>query len=139
MGYRSQVESIIYGDPERIDLFLVKHKMIGAEVNPFEEFKESIQVCDFEINVWDDKGDTAGKKKQKVIHLQGDDWKWYETYTDVMAWEALMVDAEGFGLMYEFVRVGEEDGDIERRVSDEDDGYLYADTNISCSLQIDRY
>lgn len=139
MGYRSQVESIIYGEPERIDLLLVKHKMIGAEVNPFEEFKEHIQVCDFEQGVYDREKEATHRVKQKVIHLQGDDWKWYETYTDVMAWEALMIDAEAFGLKYEFVRVGEEDGDIERRTSNDDDGHLYPETYINCSLQIDRH
>ena len=143
MGYRSAVESIIYGDPERIDLFVVKHKIIGAEVCAFEEFKESLSVQEYDQRIWgrtengvDDKPTVV---KQKVIHLMGDGWKWYETYDDVKAWMALLEDAEEFGLQYEFVRVGEETDDIERMSSGDDEGHLYPETFINCSLDIERY
>ena len=142
MGYRSSVESIIYGEPERIDLFIVKHKIIGIEGSAFEHFKDSISVQDYEENIWGDDENggykVTGQAKKKVIHLQGDSWKWYEDYEDVKAWEALLLDAEEFGLDYEFVRVGEETDDIERRSSGDDSGHLYPETFINCSLSIKR-
>lgn len=138
MGYRSSVESIIYGDPERVDLFVVKHKILGLDDSAFEHFKESITVQDYEENVWGENNEVAGKRKMKVIHLCGDGWKWYEDYADVKAWEDLLLDAEEFGLDYEFVRVGEESDDIVRRSSGDDSGHLYPETYINCSLPIER-
>jgi hypothetical protein len=138
MGYRSSVESIIYGDPERIDLFVVKHKILGLDDSAFEHFKESLTVQEYEETVWGENREVAGKAKKKVIHLYGADWKWYESYDDVKAWEALLLDAEEFGLEYEFVRVGEESDDIERRSSGDDSGHLYPETYINCDLPIER-
>lgn len=138
MGYRSSVESIIYGEPERIDLFIVKHKIIGIEGSAFEHFKDNITVQDYEENIWGESHDVIGKRKMKVIHLAGDGWKWYEDYDDVKAWDSLLEDAEEFGLMYEFVRVGENSDDIERQTSENEDGYLYPETYINCSLSIER-
>ena len=138
MGYRSSVESIIYGEPERIELFIVKHKIIGIEGSAFEHFKDNISVQDYYENIWGENVDVVGKRKMKVIHLQGDGWKWYEDYDDVKAWDMLLQDAEEFGLMYEFVRVGENSDDIERQTSENEDGYLYPETYINCSLSIER-
>lgn len=138
MGYRSSVESIIYGDPERIDLFVVKHKILGLDDSAFEHFKDNISVQDYEENVWGENHEVAGKRKMKVIHLCGDGWKWYEDYADVKAWEDLLLDAEEFGLEYELVRVGEESDDVVRRSSGDDSGHLYPETYINCSLPIER-
>jgi hypothetical protein len=123
MGYRSDVKSLIYGDPEHMKVFIVKTKLLGA-ANALELFKDSIviQTVKPEPNV-----------ELTCIELRGEDWKWYESYTDVIAWEKLLKDAEKDGLEYEFVRVGEESGDIDERRSDDSRFFIstcsYSDIN----------
>jgi hypothetical protein len=114
MGYRSQVTSIIYGEAEKIDLFLVKHKILDSEA--FTEFKEHISIVD--------------RDAQKGIVLEGDWWKWYPEYSDVKSWHDLLADAEEFGLQYELVRVGEESGDVETFHSENCDWVLSVNTSI---------
>lgn len=121
MGYRSQVESIIYGEAEKIDLFLVKHKILDSTV--FEHFKDDIRVVDRDSPL-------GNYPPQKGIVLSGYDWKWYDEYPDVKAWMELLVDAEAFGLQYEHVRVGEESGDIETLSSADPDWVLNVSTTI---------
>ncbi len=118
MGYRSQVTSIIYGEAEKIDLFMVKHKILDSTV--FEHFKDDIKVVD--------------RTEQKGILLEGDWWKWYPEYPDVKAWHELLDDAGEFGLCYEHVRVGEETGDIETLTSAECDWVLSVNTSIDNSF-----
>lgn len=118
MGYRSQVESIIYGEAEKIDLFLVKHKILDSTV--FEHFKDDIEIVD--------------RDEQKGIILSGSDWKWYDEYPDVKAWMELLPDAEAFGLQYEHVRVGEEQGDVEIETSSDPEWVLSTNTTIENSF-----
>jgi hypothetical protein len=121
MGYRSQVESIIYGEAEKIDLFLVKHKILDSPV--FEHFKDDLTVADRDST-------SELELPQKGIILSGQDWKWYDSYSDVKAWEALLLDAEAFELNYEFVRIGEEEDDVERRQSENCDWVLHVSTSV---------
>ena len=121
MGYRSQIESIIYGEAEKIDLFIVKHKILDSTV--FEHFKDDIRVVDRDSPL-------GNYPPQKGIILSGEDWKWYDEYPDVKAWMELLVDAEAFGLQYEHVRVGEESGDIETLSSADPDWVLGVNTTI---------
>ncbi len=119
MGYRSQVQSVIYGEVAKVNAFLVKHKVVGNPV--FDEFKEHLHI--FEKD-WKDV--TSGTEVMKFIHLDsGDDsWKWYDDYDDVKAWHALLADAEESGLSYEFIRIGEETGDISEETGGDDVNYL---------------
>lgn len=107
MGYRSDVKSLIYGDVERMKVFIVKTKLLGAN-NALDLFKDNIVIQTV-------KADPS--TELTCIELQGEDWKWYESYADVIAWEALLKEAEKDGLDYEFVRIGEESNDIEERCS----------------------
>lgn len=118
MGYRSQVESIIYGEAEKIDLFIVKHKILDSTV--FEHFKDDIRIVD--------------RGERKGILFDGDWLKWYPEYPDVKAWMELLVDAEAFGLQYEHVRVGEESGDVETLSSADPDWVLNVSTTIDNSF-----
>jgi hypothetical protein len=118
MGYRSQVTSIIYGEVEKIDLFLVKHKILDSEA--LQHFKDDIEILD--------------RGEQKGILFDGDWLKWYPEYSDVKAWHDLLADAEEFGLQYELVRVGEESGDVETFHSEECDWVLSVNTTIDNSF-----
>ena len=139
MGYRSQVRSIIYGEPELVDALLAKEKLAGDKgiQHLFDGF---ITVTDSLQRVYVPKQNTDGTTESerievpmKVIDLEGSDWKWYDEYDDVKHWHALLTEAENMGLNYEFVRVGEESGDIEEDRSADADYLL----NTYVSIEAD--
>jgi hypothetical protein len=76
------------------------HKLEGNEA--LKAFADSITR--YTVNAGD--GGTA------VIDLYGDNWKWYEDYPAVIAWNNLLQDAEECELDYEFARVGESSDDV---------------------------
>jgi hypothetical protein len=115
MGYRSIVESCIYGDVNKMNVFLVKHKIISSDV--FVSFKKDLKITEHTVTRSRKGSDDVEwehyEEKLKVLHLYGEDWKWYSDYEDVKAWHKLLEEAEKDGLNYEFVRIGEEPDDIE--------------------------
>lgn len=118
MGYRSQVRSCIYSDDvELLDAFIAGRKLIDDPVFSNENwFNDSLE---YHEKVYTHAHDNS-KQVIKIFALHGDDWKWYDEYEYVKAWHKLLTDAEVAGLNYEFVRVGEEDGDIEYESGGED-------------------
>ena len=42
MGYRSDLTSVIYGEADKVEAFIVKHKLLGNTV--FEEFKDDLRI-----------------------------------------------------------------------------------------------
>ena len=58
-------------------------------------------------------------EKQYQINFYADHVKWYESFSDVQAHEALLALASHIG--YAFVRIGEESNDIEERLSESAD------------------
>ena len=120
MGYRSQIRSCIYSDNhELFDSFISAQKLVDNQV--FHEASDTeasgfANSLTFLEKIWEyAQPSITGETKQvvKILDLDGQDWKWYTEYADVKAWHKLLLDAEDAGLNYEFVRVGEEDGDIE--------------------------
>jgi len=111
MGYRSQVRSCIYSeDAELFEAFISGRKSIDDQVFHDENwFNDSLEYPEKIYK------NMEGELIQtiKILALHGDDWKWYDEYEYVNAWHKLLKDAEVAGLNYEFVRVGEEDGDIQ--------------------------
>lgn len=105
MGYRSQVRSIIYGEPDKVLAFWTKHKLEGNKA--LKLFAENIKR--YTVN--------AGDAGTAVIDLYVDDWKWYADYEPVAAWDMLLDDATDNDLEYEFARVGENRDDIQYECS----------------------
>jgi hypothetical protein len=108
MGYRSEVKSLVYGDSE-----------------PMAEFiADNTELLDELQNDFDGDIETIEKPMQTFIFLTLDYAKWYESYSDVARWMALLNLADSAGLMYEFVRVGEETSDIEYQHSQTECEYI---------------
>lgn len=123
MGYRSQVRSIIYGEPELVDALLAKEKLAGDK-GIQAMFDGYFTVTETTRWIYQTKEHPDGKTETerleapcKVIDLEGSDWKWYDDYSDVKHWNEILQEADGMGLHYEFVRVGEESGDIQEERS----------------------
>ena len=127
MGYRSQVRCIIYGTKDNLDAYITEASLItGSPV--FREFKESLTR--YTTTVYYSRLNGPEKEIIHVLDLYGDDWKWYEDYPNVQAWIKFMEESEEADLQYEFIRVGENNDDIERHSSEENEGLLSVSVSI---------
>lgn len=147
MGYRSQVRCLIYGPPDKINAMVVKHQLEGGQL--FESFfKDSISRYRAKRSIYDAEASRLTEpngvsravwreEEVEVIDLSGDDWKWYDGYEDVQAWEEFMRSAADWDCSYEFIRIGEEPGDVEDDTNIVDDGehWLYTEASIGCNVE----
>jgi hypothetical protein len=107
MGYRSEVKSLIYGTKEQMAKFNKDNKeLLDALAEDFG----------FNVKQW-------ALGKYSMIYLSLDYFKWYDSYSEVIRWNNLLTLANEAELMTEFVRIGEEAGDIEQEYSQTDCEY----------------
>jgi hypothetical protein len=111
MGYRSNVAyKIKFFDIETMRLFVTEAKS-KEEFRLAFEHTENLKI--------DEKG--------MFIKFDATAWKWYESYPEVIAHEALLSLARDYreeaekNIEYAFARIGENDDDVETYASD--DGY----------------
>jgi hypothetical protein len=130
MGYRSEVKCIIYGSPEVLDSFIAKHAL---QNNAFlSEMKDHITYGMMERIEYMPNGERR-PYKNKVMDFHGNQFKWYDEFDDVQGLNRMMDDInENYKdtLDFEFVRVGEENKDIETESSINSYGYIYPSTTI---------
>jgi hypothetical protein len=107
MGYRSEVKSLIYGSYDE----MAKFKTDNAEL--CEQLAEDFGADIEQLN----NGD------YEIIYLDCSYSKWYDSYAEVIRWNNLLSLANEAELMTEFVRIGEEAGDIEQEYSQTDCEY----------------
>lgn len=128
MGYRSNVRCLIYGEPDVVQAFWTKHKMMGNTA--LLNWSESIKRYRLRYNNHD----------RSVIDLTAESWKWYDTYDDVLAWQSLLaaIDSdhanEVYELSYEFARIGDDDADIEYRATENCVYYLGINRSIETDM-----
>ena len=102
MGYRSTVAFVIsFKDKETLDNYLAPRLLD-------ENIKDSRD--NFSRITWDDSS--------VLYHVE--DIKWYDTYPEVQALTKLYKDTIEAGGAYRFIRVGEEDKDIEEEYAESD-------------------
>ena len=115
MGYRSQVAGCISVDREE------RHDEHGKSYSYYDKakFKEMvgfIKLSQF-YQLWQVENTTDADSfgwKDGAFILYGSDWKWYPDYPDVQAWNKLWDSMQEIeGISGYFVRVGEEQADIE--------------------------
>lgn len=122
MGYRSEVSSIIYAKKDIMDKFKVDNSDSIKELETHFE------------NNYDEGLSYQSNSYYDIIFLRGNGWKWYETYTDVKAWNNLMNLAIDKGLSVEFIRIGEDEADIEVKYINDSECYLSAVRFIEASF-----
>ena len=129
MGYRSDVRCAIYGTKEIIETIKAAEKL-KDEGDVLELFKEY-------ITEWDTPTGDA------YLYLKYDDVKWYDSYEDVIAWTKFMDsiieligddDTNVGDLCMEFVRIGEENGDIDEDYYGNANYHLRAVTSIDSEI-----
>jgi len=128
MGYRSQVHSLIYGPTPEVTKLIALEKLKPYSV--FTAFEEHITVKKLDVHGYD----------ETIITLYGEDWKWYDTFDDIIAWNNLMAEAQKDPqLCIEFCRVGEESGDVvEEYFGDDCQNYLMVQGYIASDVPYDN-
>jgi len=122
MGYRSNVTAIIYPaeptDPLGHDEYKVyeKEKYEALRFLMGTKFEQIMSKWFGGEAQWDDRN------HRLVFEMQ--DVKWYESYEDVKAFDAMLVEVAELGYCSEIMRVGEEINDIEHRTNGDDVQYL---------------
>lgn len=97
MGYRSDVAlGIVFADAAKLKDFTLK--VIAFQP---QEVREALEHY-------------SASKKDGFIFAYLEQWKWYESNHDVQAHVALQELAREHGAATAYIRVGEDDGDVER-------------------------
>jgi hypothetical protein len=117
MGYRSDVTAIIYPDGgEHSALNYNKLKLLMNTT--FKElFDEWGGVREFSDG-WEWNDDVL------VLQFTATSVKWYDSYPDVQRFVKFLGEVQELEYQYEFMRVGEEDTDIEYDSTGDANGYL---------------
>jgi len=115
MGYRSDVTIAIYGSEHVIAPLLAAQRMLSDSAIVAD--KDYVKSYGFSAPL----GYGSEFVKQHMILAEFENVKWYESYPDVHRWENLVSEAsQNPEICTEFVRIGEESGDIETRYSGDD-------------------
>lgn len=108
MGYRSEVMALVYTYNQPLKYEALKTLMNTAFKEIFDEWGN-----DFE---WVDGAN--------VLRFEVDDVKWYDSYGAVRRFHAFLEGVERLGYSTEFVRIGEDNDDVEMMSSRDSCGYL---------------
>lgn len=121
MGYRSHVMALVYSSNHAQDVNeygKLKLLMGTTFKGVFDEWESHFR--------WNDK--------QHVLVFNAEDVKWYESYPDVAKFIAFLSDVRDLDYQTEFVRVGEEEGDIESDYSADCACFLNTRTYVTCDV-----
>ena len=108
MGYRSEVHSMIYGEPKAMESFKDDHK----------------DEIDMLINHMGSMVKFEKIDNKEAIILTGYDVKWYRTFEEVEIWHGLITLANRRGLSVEYCRVGEDYDDYEYIIQNTEKPYF---------------
>jgi hypothetical protein len=134
MGYRSDLVVLIYPDTDTYTVADAAPKYEQLKVLLATTFKDVVADKYFESCVtWIDES--------HVLKFKLDSVKWYPNYPDVQMFEKMLAvfngdDEAGIeGYCTEFIRIGEESGDIEQRCSGDNCEYhLQVRSEIDCNV-----
>lgn len=126
MGYRSDVAIAVYGPEEVVAPFVTANRLLGD--------------IDFgDVSIYQYIGRYGSIDKMCMVMVNFEDVKWYDNIKEVQEWTAfverarMLADTEPLNV--EFVRVGEEVGDIEQIAHGDDvEYYLGCASRITIDL-----
>lgn len=128
MGYRSNLMALIYPDAcASEEQMLEKYEQLKVLMGT--TFKDVVDEFGDPYMTW--------MHKDHALMFSLEDVKWYPSYRDVQMFEKMMAAFDGDvpGYCTEFVRVGEENDDVEERhTGDNNQYYLSVRRTIDCNI-----
>jgi hypothetical protein len=122
MGYRSDVKALVY-PMSGADNLLNYDKLKTLMNTTFKDVYDSWGDAYF---TWDDK--------HRVLMFSAESIKWYDSYPDVAKFTPFLDAVHELEYEYEFMRIGEDDTDIESMNSGDSEGYLSVSRTIEVSI-----
>ena len=135
MGYYSDVTILVYGPEDAVTAFLAAQRLRGR--NPLEVGGDHLTLSRLPDSCADS---VEGGSPWLLLRAEFTCVKWYEHYPEVRLWENLLSDADDAsaeadysgGVCYEYIRAGEDPGDVEYRFSSHSEHFLTARTVVEC-------
>jgi hypothetical protein len=104
MGYRSEVAALVYPNDDANESAEERYEALKVLMNTqFEAVMDKWGNC------------IAMHDYRRRLEFVINDVKWYPSYDDVSTFMKFLDDVEELGYSYEFLRLGEDDDDVERR------------------------
>jgi hypothetical protein len=122
MGYRSDVQALIY--PANGDQNLLEYDKLKLLFNT--TFQDVFEAWGPDYFSWDDK--------HRVLKFDANSVKWYDSYADVSRFTKFLSEVQELGYEYEFIRIGEEDDDVETDSTGDAEGFMYVQRTIEVSF-----
>ena len=122
MGYRSDVKALIY--PQGGEHNLLNYDKLKLIMNT--TFKDVWDYWSDDYFKWDDK--------HRALVFDANSVKWYESYPEVAKFTQFLQQVHELEYEFEFIRLGEEDDDVEADSSGDSEGYLYVSRSIEVSF-----
>jgi hypothetical protein len=122
MGYRSDMKALVYpaGGADN----LLKYDQLKTLMNTtFKDVYDYWQDPHFE---WDDK--------HRVLKFSIESVKWYDMYPEVAQFNRFLTEVGDLGYLWESIRLGENDDDVECLASMDAEWYLSVRREIEVNL-----
>jgi len=122
MGYRSDLKALVY--PPSGEQNLLEYEKLKTLMNTtFKDVYDYWQDPHFE---WDDK--------HRVLKFSIESVKWYDSYSEVAQFNRFLTEVGELGYLWESIRLGENDDDVECLASMDAEWYLSVRREIEVNL-----
>lgn len=122
MGYRSDVKALIY--PVSSEHSLIEYDKLKLLMNT--TFKDVFTAWGEDYFSWDDK--------HRILMFYADSIKWYNSFPEVNRFPKFLADVHELEYEYEFIRIGEEDDDVETDNTGDAQGFMYVSRTIEVNF-----
>ena len=122
MGYRSDVMALVY--PAGGEHNLLNYDKLKLLMNT--TFKDVFEAWGGDYFTWEDH--------HRVLKFYAPSVKWYESYPEVDRFAKFLAEVHALEYEYEFIRVGEEDDDLETDSTGDAENYMYVERTIQVNL-----
>ena len=89
-------------------------------------FKDVFEAWGEDYFSWDDK--------HRVLKFSANSVKWYDSYPDVDLFTKFLTEVRDLEYEYEFLRIGEDDNDVESDYTGDAENYMYVERTIQVNL-----
>lgn len=122
MGYRSDVKALIY--PLGGEHNLLEYDKLKLLFNT--TFQDVFEAWGEDYFSWNDK--------HRVLEFDANSVKWYDSYPEVQRLVKFLAEVQDLGYEYEFLRIGEDDNDVESMNSGDAENYMYVERTIQVNF-----
>jgi hypothetical protein len=122
MGYRSDVKALIY--PLGGEHNLLNYDKLKLLMNT--TFKDVYEYWNDPYFTWDDN--------HRVLMFDANSVKWYDSFPEIPRFMRFLHEVHELEYEFEFIRIGEDDNDVETDSTGDAQGFMYVSRSIEVSF-----